>query len=60
MNNILNKFELLRIHFMLYQPRLGLLCNILPIKENNAINTIKIKNYIIFYNHNYINRLILN
>ena len=49
------KVELLRLHILLHTPFIGSLFFTLPIKENNNIHDIEIKNYIFYFNSYYIN-----
>lgn len=49
-----NKIEILRVYMMIYTSFSGRLFYTLPIKEDNSINDIKIKNFIFYFNSRYI------
>lgn len=53
-NNTLNKLELLRAHMLVNSSLVGLLFYTLPIKENNSIKNIEVKNYCLYFNPKYI------
>lgn len=53
-NNTFNKVELLRAHMLIHSVLLGALFCTLPIQENNDIKNVEIKNYIFYFNSDYI------
>ena len=53
-NNTINKLELLRAHMLVNSSLIGLLFYTLPIKENNNIKNIEVKNYCLYFNPKYI------
>ena len=53
-NNILNKLEILRLHMLINSRAVGILFCTLPIQENKNIKDIEIKNFICYFNPDYI------
>ena len=53
-NNAKNRLEILRLHMLINSILIGNLFYTLPIKENNNIHDIEIKNYIFYFNSYYI------
>ena len=53
-NNTLNKLEILRFYMLVNFNTIGILAYTLPIQENKSIKNIEIKDYILYFNSNYI------
>lgn len=53
-NNVYNKLEILRLHMLINSRAVGILFYTLPIQENKNIKDIEIKNFICYFNPDYI------